>query len=210
MRQPETGLHTQPGAVLTQLFQDRRVVRRINDDAGMFIILGCGPEHRRPAYIDVFDRIAKGAVGSFDGCLEGVQVHDNQVYGRDVQLFHDGVIKSGAAEQAAVDLRVQGFYPAVHDLRKPGVVGYVRDLDVIGPEQAERAAGGEHGDAHLLKFTAELRDAGFVRDADQRAPNMSRHFLPSQRTIRYFFNRPSTVPRFSPRACAARVTLPLY
>ena len=205
MRQPETGLHTQPGAVLTQLFQDGRVVRRINDDAGMFIILGCGPEHSRPAYIDVFDRLGQGAIGALDGGLEGIQVDDNQIYGRDVQLFHDAVIKSGAAEQAAVDLRVQGFYSPVHDLRKPGVVGYVRDPDIIGPEQPERAAGGEHGDAHLLKLTAELHDAGFVRDADQSAP-----YTHHQRTIPYFFIRPSTVPLFRPRACAARVMLPLY
>ena len=45
------------------------------------------------------------------------------------------------AEDAAVDLRVQRLQPAVHHLRKAGVLGDVADRDALGFQVLSRAAG---------------------------------------------------------------------
>ena len=57
-----------------------------------------------------------------DGVLEGVEVGDQQVDAADVVLLHGGGVAGvvAHAEQAAVDRRMQGLHPPVHDLGKAG------------------------------------------------------------------------------------------
>src|SRR5690554_24130 len=64
---------------------------------------------------------------------------------------------------------MQGFYPAVHHLREPGVVGDFRNGNAVFFQEAERASGGEQFDAAVGKGAAELDDAGFITNADECA-----------------------------------------
>jgi hypothetical protein len=87
------------------------------------MVLGRGTDQRRSADIDVLD--AGREVGAArDRLLEGVEVHDHQVDRRDPVLRHlRGMRLVGTpAENAAMDRRLQGLHPAVHDLREAGVV----------------------------------------------------------------------------------------
>ena len=84
-------------------------------------------------------------------------------------LGHDGIVGAAAAEDATVDLRVQGLDPAVHHFGEAGVIGHFHRVDAIVLEQLVGAAGGQDLDAQLLQFTSEFEDTGLVGDADQGA-----------------------------------------
>ncbi len=43
--------------------------------------------------------------------------------GRDVVLGHDRIVLASAAENAAMDLGMQGLDPAIHDLGEAGMLG---------------------------------------------------------------------------------------
>ncbi len=83
-------------------------------------VLGRGTQHGRAADIDVLDGLFQRAIGFGDGRFEGIEIQHQQVDRRDAQLGHDCVIGAAAAEQAAMDLRVQGLDAAVHDFGKAG------------------------------------------------------------------------------------------
>src|SRR5690606_6902154 len=100
---------------------------------------------------------------------EGVEVDHHHVDGLDAVLRHHPVVDAPAAEDAAVDLRVQGLDPAVHHLREAGVVRHFHRRDAVVPEQAEGAAGGEDLHPQLAQGTGKVQDAGLVGNADQGA-----------------------------------------
>ena len=68
-----------------------------------------------------------------------------------------------------MDLRVQGFYPAIHHLRETGVVGDFRYRDAVFFQEAVGATGGEQLYAAFGQGTSEIDDAGFITHADQCA-----------------------------------------
>ena len=82
------------------------------------VILRRGAQHRRSADVDVLDGFVIGAVGPRNGFRERVEVHGEKVDRRNVVQLHDGVVDAAAAEQTAVNARVQRLDTAVHDLRK--------------------------------------------------------------------------------------------
>src|SRR3546814_5305380 len=63
--------------------QDAGVVGRVDDHRyaafGCAVVLGGGAQHGRPADIDVFDRIGKGAARFGYGFAKWVQVHRQQI-----------------------------------------------------------------------------------------------------------------------------------
>ncbi len=82
-------------------------------------------------------------------------------------LIHDGVVLAAAAEDTAVNFRVQGLNSSVHHFREAGVVGYFGNGQTGVCQQAGGTAGGEQFNAALGKRFGEFNDTGFVRHAEQ-------------------------------------------
>ena len=72
---------TRGAAVLGHLGQDRRIVLRIDHDRHGSVVLGGGPDHRRPADVDVLDALGIGRALRH-GRLEGVEIDHEQIDGR--------------------------------------------------------------------------------------------------------------------------------
>ena len=119
------------------------VVERIDDHRHAVVILRRGAHHRRPADVDVLDRVLEAAAGLRDGRGERIEVHDDEIDRLDAVLLHDGVVDAAPAEQAAMDLRVQRLDAPVHDLGKAGDGRHVGDRDALRTQQRRGAAGGE-------------------------------------------------------------------
>ncbi len=110
-----------------QLTEHTAVVRGIDQDGHAFMILGRGPQHRRPADVDILDCISVAATRPRNRRGERVEIDDQQVDRADAVLVHDGIIESAASEQRAVHFRVQGLDAPVHDFRKAGLGGDLGD-----------------------------------------------------------------------------------
>jgi len=162
--------HAGGTAARSQLLGQRRIVVRAGHHDNEVVILGGRADHRRPADVDVLDagRLV-GARGQ--GLAEGVKVADQKIDRGDRVRRHRRPVRFQVAprQQAAMDLRVQGLHPAVHDLGKAGVRG---DLDHRQPgvlQSARRAAGREQLDAVTDQRARELDQAALVRDGYQGA-----------------------------------------
>ncbi len=117
------------------LGEHRAVIERIDHDGDAVMVLRRGAHHRRAADVDVLDRVLERAARLGDRRRERVQVDDDEVDRLDAVLAHHCVVGAAAAEQAAVDLRVQCLDPAVHDLREAGHRGHVECLDAFAAQQ---------------------------------------------------------------------------
>jgi hypothetical protein len=126
----------------------------------------CRTDHGRAADIDVLDGGRQVAARLVDGCFEGIEVNGYQIDRLDAVLVHDVVVNAATAQDAAVDFRVQGFNPPVHHFSKAGVVGNFNSGHAVVLQQLERTAGGEDLDAEGFQFTGEIKDSGFVGNAD--------------------------------------------
>ena len=78
------------------------------------------PQHRGTADIDVFNGIFETAIFIFGDRFKRVQIDDDEINGRDVLCPHDVLILL-AAENTAMNTRVQGFNTAIHDLGETGM-----------------------------------------------------------------------------------------
>ena len=148
----------------------RLIVRGLHHHRHVVVVLGRGPNHGRSADIDGLDAgVERSTVPH--RLLEGVEVDRDQVDAGDpVRLQRRavaGVIPAG--ENPAVDRRVQGLDPAVHDLGKAGMVGDVGHSDTRVADCPRGAAGRQDGDAPRRERRREGFQAGLVRDRDQGA-----------------------------------------
>ena len=146
-------------------------------------------------------------------------------------LGHDGVVGAATAQNAAVDLGMQGLDAAVHHLREAGVIGYFGHLEAGVGQQFGGAAGGQQLDPTGGKAGGEFDNAGFIRNREQGAADgtVIVHRFSSCRGmgqmaagitrkgplgpvayqfIPYFFSFLRRVPRLMPSRLAARVWLP--
>ena len=152
---------------------ERAVVVRIDDDRDMTVVLGGGANHRRPADVDVLD--GGGVVGAGgDGRLEGIEVADEEVDRGNRMSRHrrcmGGLVAD--AEKAAVDRRMEGLNPAVHDLGKAGHLGDIANGEPGPGECGVGAAGRDDLDAAPGERLGEVGQAGLVEDGDQRAAKL--------------------------------------
>ena len=99
------------------------VIGGVDDDGDESVVLGRGADQGRAADVDVFDAIVETGA-RLNRRLEGIQIDHQQIDGADGVFLHrllvPGVVAPG--QQPAMDLRVQGLDPAVHDLGEPGFV----------------------------------------------------------------------------------------
>lgn len=174
--QIEAGGQFQAVAVAIHLADDAVVVGSLDHDGHIFVVLGGGANHGRAADVDVLDRIGQGAIGLGDGGGEGIEVDHDHVDGGDVVLSHDGVVLLATAENAAVDLGMQGLDPAVHHLGESGVVGDLGHRQTRLGQQLGGTTGGEQGHAALVECLGKFHDASLVRHTQQCTANGSSLF----------------------------------
>ena len=109
----------------------------VGEDGDEVVVLGGGADQRGSADVDVLDDgVGVGTAG--DGRLEGVEGDGDEIDGRDPVRLHLGEVVAvvASAEDAAMDLRHEGFDPSVHDFGEAGVVGDIGDGQ---PGVAQRA-----------------------------------------------------------------------
>ncbi len=155
----------------------RGVVRGIDDDAHVGVVLGRGAHHRRAADVDHLDDVAQSDALGAGRLLERVEVDHDEIDRFDVvvrEIFHVARVVA-QREDAAVDSRVQRLDPAVEHLRKPRVVGHRGDPDALFPQEPCRAAARQDLDAAVGKRTGQVDDAVLVEHGKQRAANLSVH-----------------------------------
>src|SRR5262249_23675705 len=99
---------------------DRGVILGVNDYGDIVVILRRRPDHRRAADVDIFYRVFHRHVWILDRLTERGQVDGYQVNRFDAVFRHFRLVRfvRADAENAAVDLRVQGFDAAVEHLGK--------------------------------------------------------------------------------------------
>lgn len=146
--------------MLGQGIDDGAVLVRAGGDGHVAIVLGRRAQHRRPADVDVFDRLLQRAAGAGHGGLERIEVHDQQVDRRDLLLGHHVGVDIAPPEQPAVDARVQGLHPAIHDFGEACVLRDFGHRQAFLGQQAGGAAGGQEFDAPFVQGARELRYAG--------------------------------------------------
>ena len=133
------------------------------------MILRGGTHHRRPADVDVLDRIFERAIRLRDRRSERIEIDDEQIDRLDAVLPHDRIVDAAAAEQAAVNLRMQRLDAAVHDFRKARVLRYLRDRNAVLLQQRRGAAGRQNRNAALVQRLREFDQAVFVGNAEEGA-----------------------------------------
>ena len=168
--QVETGGQLQRATVGLHFGEQRGVVFRIGDDGHASVVLGRRTDHRRTADVDVLDRIFQRHAGLGDGGGERVEIHADQVDGRDA-VFFDGrqVFRQVATgEDAAVHLRVQGLDAAVEHFREAGVVADFGDGEAGVTQHLGGAAGRQQLDTLGGQALGEFEYTRLVGDGNQR------------------------------------------
>ena len=187
-----------------QFVEQAAIIARIDHDGDRGMILCGGAHHRRAADIDVLHRIFVAAVGPRHGRRKRIEIDREQIDRLDAMLAHHGFIQPRRPKQPAVDLRMQSFHPAAHDLGKARVFGDFFDGDAVAHQQLGGAAGGQELDAAFFQFARELDDPSFIGNAEQCAAyGREQCFLYSLIPNSLSFLR--KVPRLMPRMVAARL-----
>ena len=144
------------------------IVVRVGDDSHAGMVLGSGPNHGRAANVDALQALV--CVGALkDGLLEGVEVDHHQVEGGYAQVFElpDMVGVGHVGQQPGMDVRIQGFDPAVKALGKTGDLFHRGDLDAQILQLLCGAAGGDDLGACLAEGRCQGLKTLLVVDRDQ-------------------------------------------
>ena len=131
-------------------------------------------DHRRPADIDVLDRLGPRDPRARDRRLEGIEVNDHEVDGRKaepIQRFHvSGFDRS--ASSAGMDAGMERLDPPLHHLREPRHRLHWGDGHARVLQSASGSPCGEDFHSHSGQLAAELDHAGLVGDTDECALNL--------------------------------------
>ena len=97
------------------------VVVRVDDREHPRVVLGGGPQHRRPADVDVLERHLFGHVRARDRLAERVEVHADEVDRPDARALRSRPCARAcrAARGCRRARRVQRLHPPVENLREP-------------------------------------------------------------------------------------------
>ena len=159
-----------------QFVEQRSVIRGIDGDRHMGVVLGRGADHRRATDVDLLDRLRECDVGIRDGGLEWVEVDDDQVDRPNLLLLEVSLIALviSTGEDPAVDPRVKRFdSPAEH-------LGTVREFRNVDDREARvsqctrGATGGDQFDTEFRESSPQFDQAGLVGDGQKRALNGTR------------------------------------
>ena len=163
-----------------------RVIRRVNHDRDAVVVFGRAAEHRRPADVNVLDRVVQAHVRLGDRLLERIKIHDHQINRRDAMFFDGGLVRFIAAneKQAAVDFRMQRLHAAIQHFGKAGVFADVLHGEAGVAQCFGRAAGGNDFNSCLRENLGERNKSGFVRNGNKGALNFHARKIPESRRYR--------------------------
>ena len=163
-------------AVGRDLVEHRRILPRVRGDRDKSVVLRRCANQRRTANVDLLHRLGERHARPGHRRRKRIQVHHDQLEGEDAVLgqgFHVlGIV--APAEDAAVNLRMQGLQTAVHHLWKAGVLGDVADGNALGFQVFAGAAGAVDFNPCGSQTAGEVAQTEFVADADQGALNARR------------------------------------
>ena len=167
--QRELGFIADFTLVGVQLGQHRRVIGRIANDDHVLVVLGRRTQHGRTADVDVFDRVFQLALVFGHGLLERIQVHHDQIDGRDAVLFQGLHVfrKIAPRQDPAMHLRMQRLDAAVQHFREAGVIGDFGHLHAIVGQHLGGAAGRKNFDAQRRQRAREIEYTRLVGDGNQ-------------------------------------------
>ena len=153
-----------------ELLGDRGIVGRVAHDADVRVVLGRGPEKRRPADVDLLDALGEGHAGPRDGLLERVEVHDDEVDGGDPVRgrLAEVAVQRAVEEDAAEELRMQRLHPAAEDLRETRDVGNARDGKTGRGELRRRPSCRDEAEPKPGQDACEIHEARAIRDGEKR------------------------------------------
>ncbi len=152
------------------------VVVGVDDHRDAGPVLRRSPNHGRTADVDVLDRRLEAAIGLRDDLRERVEVHDDEVDGRDVMLGRLSLVLGGGQRQdAAVNLRMQRLDATAENLGRPGVVAHLDGRDAELGEGFVGPAGREHFDFVLDQNLGQGFEVAFVGDADESSTDPGGH-----------------------------------
>jgi hypothetical protein len=169
-REPPPRFLAEPFAA--QPLADLGVVGRITDDRDVGVVLRCRTQHRRPADIDLLDRLGQRDIGLGDRSRKRVEVDDHEVDVADAMLLHRAHVLGEIAptEQAAVHERVQRLDAPIEHLGEARVLGHVLHLEPSLAQRARRAPRRKQAKAALGDHLGEVHETGLVRDRQQCIP----------------------------------------
>ena len=161
----------QRAVVLFHFVGDRGVVGGIDDDRDVGIILRRGAHQGRTADIDILDRFVAGDAGLRYRTLERIEVDDHQIDRLDSVILHLLLMArfGAAAQNSAVDFRMQRLHAAVEHLGKAGELFDRLDLHARRFERGLGASGRDQLDAAARERAREIREPALVGYAEQRA-----------------------------------------
>ena len=128
------GFERQPAAKLlghvtcVDCRQHLAIIGGIDQHDDTLMVLGCRPNHGRPADIDILDRGGEISTTG-DGALEGIEIAHQDIDGADAVLLECRHVRCVvlAREQAAMDPRMQCLDPPIQNFRLFGDIGDLRD-----------------------------------------------------------------------------------
>ena len=149
-------------AVGAQFIEDRPVVGWVDHDADVGMVLGGGPDHRGPAYVDEFYAGVRG---------ERVEVPHDQVDRCDTAGLEVGHVAGVRAvgEDPAVNRRMEGLDPSAQHLGGTGDLGDPGDGHALVGQQRGGAAARHDLPAEVYEPPGQVDDAGLVVDGQQGA-----------------------------------------
>ena len=133
---------------LCQFRQHVRVVRRVADNRHEIMVLRRGAKHRRSTYVDIFHK-GREIAGLGELVLERIEIDRQQVDTGDILIRHrrQMIVIVAPREEAAMDFRMQGLDPPVHDLGKAGHIRHVGNRDPGLAKASCRSACGQDFEA---------------------------------------------------------------
>ena len=147
---------------------DGAVLGGVGDDGDRRVVLRGGADHGGAADVDLLDAGVEAGAGG-DRVGEGVEVDDDEVDGRDLELGELGhvLVLAAVGEDAGVDAGVEGLDAALEALGEAGDVLDAGDGQAGGGDRLGGRAGGDDLDAGVDEGAGEVGEAGLVVDGDE-------------------------------------------
>ena len=154
---------------LVQRAQHLGVALRAHDHDHGLVVLGGRPDHRRPADVDLLDRLLDGGVPAKDRVDERVEVAADEVDLAQAVLGQRGEVLRPVAprQDARVHARVQRLDAAVHHLGEAGEVPHGAGVERSLLDRLQGAARGEELVTETLQPARERREPGLVANGQK-------------------------------------------
>src|SRR5580704_2389902 len=126
-----------------------------------------GADHARSADVDLFDRLRERYVRLRDRFFKWIKIANNDLERNNPMIANGGGIRSqiGTSENGAVDLRMQRFHAAIHDLRKAGIRRNIDNGEAVFLQELPCPAGRNDLKTQFDESSCERSQTRFIADA---------------------------------------------